>query len=91
MDNTSWYRVSKDITLINGESIKVYQTVFETSDYSLSEESVEWCMKAMDRKTDGKTEEPKKCDSCKHEKERWFSRCADCTDYELWEGNQCQR
>lgn len=52
MDNTSWYRISKDITLINGESIKVYQTVFETSDYSLSEESVEWCMKAMDRKTE---------------------------------------
>ena len=38
-----------------------------------------------------KSEEPKKCDTCKHEKERWFSRCADCTDYELWEGNQCQR
>ena len=52
MDNTSWHRISKDITLTNGESIKVYQTVFETSDYSLSEESVEWCMKAMDRKTE---------------------------------------
>ena len=52
MDNTSWYRISKDITLINGESIKVYQTVFETSDYALSEESVDWCQKAMDRKTE---------------------------------------
>ena len=30
-------------------------------------------------------EEPKKCDTCKHEKERWFSRCADCSDFELWE------
>ena len=30
-------------------------------------------------------EEPKKCDTCKHEKARWFSRCADCSDFELWE------
>ena len=35
--------------------------------------------------------EPKKCDTCKHEKERWFSRCADCSDYELWESKQCQK
>ena len=88
MDNTSWYRISKDITLINGESIKVYQTVFETSDYSLSEESVEWCMKAMDRKTDGKTEEPKKCDTCKHEKEPWSMQCHRCENYNLWEGKR---
>lgn len=33
-----------------------------------------------------KTEESKQCDTCKHEKSRWFSRCADCSDYELWEG-----
>lgn len=33
-------------------------------------------------------EEPKKCDTCKHEKERWFSRCADCSDYELWESKE---
>ena len=33
-------------------------------------------------------EEAKKCDTCKHEKERWFSRCADCSDYELWEGKE---
>ena len=88
MDNTSWYRVSKDITLINGESIKVYQTVFETSDYSLSEESVEWCMKAMDRKTDDKTEEPKKCDTCKHVKEPWSMQCHRCENFNLWEGKQ---
>ena len=35
-----------------------------------------------------KAEEPKKCDTCKHEKARWFSRCADCSDYELWEGKE---
>ena len=52
MDNTSWYRVSKDVELKNGKTVKIYRTVFETSDYSLSEESVEWCMKAMDRKTE---------------------------------------
>ena len=27
-----------------------------------------------------------RCDSCKHEKEPWTSGCADCFDYELWEG-----
>lgn len=37
------------------------------------------------------TEESKRCDTCKHEKSRWLSRCADCSDYELWEGKQCQR
>lgn len=30
-------------------------------------------------------EEPKKCDTCKHVKEPWFNRCADCSDFELWE------
>lgn len=29
--------------------------------------------------------EPKKCDTCRHEKSQWFNRCADCFDYELWE------
>ena len=38
-----------------------------------------------DMRKDGEVEEPKKCDTCKHEKERWFSRCSDCSDYELWE------
>lgn len=50
MDNTCWYRISKDITLKNGETVKIYRTVFETSDYLLSEDCVDWCMKAMDRK-----------------------------------------
>ena len=52
MDNTSWYRVSKDVELKNGKTVKIYRTVFETSDYALSEESVDWCQKAMDRKTE---------------------------------------
>ncbi len=25
------------------------------------------------------------CNTCKHEKDQWFNRCADCFDYELWE------
>lgn len=50
MDNTSWYRVSKDVTLECGTTIKIYRTVFETSDYALSEESVDWCRDAMDAK-----------------------------------------
>ena len=33
-------------------------------------------------------EEAKKCDTCKHEKSRWFSRCADCSDFELWESKE---
>lgn len=52
MDNTSWYRVSKDVESKNGKE-KIYRTVFETSDYALSEESVDWCRKAIDRKTEG--------------------------------------
>ena len=31
------------------------------------------------------SEEPKRCDTCKHEKEPWTSGCSDCFDYELWE------
>ena len=52
MDNTSWYRVSKDVELKNRKTVKIYRTVFETSDYALSEESVDWCRGAMDRKTE---------------------------------------
>lgn len=33
-------------------------------------------------------EEPKRCDSCKHEKTQWFNKCADCSDYELWESKE---
>ena len=39
-----------------------------------------------DMREDG--EEPKKCDTCKHVKSQWFNRCADCSDYELWEGKE---
>ena len=33
-----------------------------------------------------KTESTKRCDTCRHEKSRWFQRCADCSDFKLWEG-----
>ena len=39
-----------------------------------------------DMREGGESDEPKRCDTCKHEKSRWFSRCADCSDYESWEG-----
>ena len=29
-----------------------------------------------------------RCNTCKHEKDQWFNRCADCFDYELWEENE---
>ena len=29
-----------------------------------------------------------RCDTCRHEKDQWFNRCADCFDYELWEENE---
>ena len=35
-----------------------------------------------------KAEEPKKCDTCKHEKEPWSMQCHRCEDYNLWEGKQ---
>lgn len=28
-----------------------------------------------------------RCDTCKYEKSQWFTMCADCFDYELWEMN----
>lgn len=49
----SWYRVSKDIDTKDGTMVRVWTTVFETDDYSLSEESVEWCReKLTERKED---------------------------------------
>ena len=45
-----------------------------------------WCTECgADMREGGESDEPKRCDTCKHEKSRWFSRCADCSDYELWE------
>ena len=32
--------------------------------------------------------ETKRCDTCRHEKSQWFNRCADCSDYELWESKE---
>lgn len=49
MNNNSWFRTSKDIELVDGSKIRIYRTVFETSDYATSEESVKWCMSIMDR------------------------------------------
>ena len=31
------------------------------------------------------TEEPNKCDTCKHEKEPWSMQCHSCDDFKLWE------
>lgn len=31
------------------------------------------------------TDEDKRCNTCKHEKEPWVNGCSDCFDYELWE------
>lgn len=44
----SWYRRSKDIETKDGTIVRVWITVFETDDYSLSEESVEWCREKLD-------------------------------------------
>ena len=33
-------------------------------------------------------EEPKKCDTCLHEKEPWSMQCHRCEDYNLWEEKQ---
>ena len=50
MDNTGWYRVSEDLALKSGATVKIYRVVFETSDYALSNELVKWCEQAMDIK-----------------------------------------
>lgn len=43
----SWYRTSKDIDTKDGTMVRVWTTVFETDDYSLSEASVEWCREKL--------------------------------------------
>ena len=52
----SWYRMSNDIDLNDGSKIRVYRTVFETTDYELSEESIEWCRSKMDKKQEAHDE-----------------------------------
>lgn len=42
--------MSTDIDLNDGSKIRVYRTVFETTEYDLSEESIEWCRSKMDKK-----------------------------------------
>lgn len=43
----SWYRKSNDIKTKDGTVVRIWTTVFATDDYSLSEESVEWCREQM--------------------------------------------
>ena len=50
----------------------------------------DWCgIKANVEVTDmtyiHESEEQKRCDTCRHMKEPWFNRCADCLNYDLWE------
>lgn len=48
-------------------------------------------MSPEERKYHGITipkDEENRCDTCQHEKEPWFNRCADCSDYELWENKE---
>lgn len=40
----------------------------------------------LDSVTEVEAKELNRCDTCRHEKSQWFNRCADCSDYELWEG-----
>lgn len=30
-------------------------------------------------------QQQQRCDTCKYEKSRWFTKCADCSDFDLWE------
>ena len=57
----SWYRVSKDIDTKDGTMVRVWTTVFETDDYSLSEESVEWCREMLNDAVP-----VIRCKDCKH-------------------------
>lgn len=49
MMNNSWHRISKDVELKDGTKVRIYRTVFETSDYETSEKSVDWCRQLMDK------------------------------------------
>lgn len=46
-----------------------------------------WCTECgADMREDA--EEPKKCDTCLHEKEPWSMQCHRCEDYNLWEAKE---
>ena len=42
----------------------------------------------LDSATEVEAKELNRCDTCKHVKEQWFKRCADCSDFELWESKE---
>lgn len=50
--------------------------------------SDKFCSKCGAKVTDEEEQPEHKCDNCKYEKSLWFNRCADCSDYELWEDKE---
>lgn len=50
--------------------------------------SDKFCSKCGANVTDEVMLPEHKCDTCKYEKSLWFNRCADCSDYELWEAKE---
>lgn len=50
--------------------------------------SDKFCSKCGANVTDEVMQPEHKCDTCKYEKSLWFNRCADCSDYELWEAKE---
>lgn len=34
------------------------------------------------------TQQDRRCDTCRHEKEPWSNGCSDCFEYELWEAKE---
>lgn len=50
--------------------------------------SDKFCSKCGANVTDEEEQPEHKCDTCKYEKSLWFNRCADCSDYELWEAKE---
>lgn len=50
--------------------------------------SDKFCSKCGANVTDEEEQPEHKCDTCRHEKSLWFNRCADCSDYELWEAKE---
>lgn len=64
-----------------------YEITFYTSDLGEYLQVQELCRSIIDgRKL--KRKPKRRCDTCRHEKSQWFNRCADCSDYELWEGKE---
>lgn len=82
--------MSTDIDLNDGSKIRVYRTVFETTEYDLSEESVEWCRSKMDKEEVGHERKKGKwidypiadgffqCTECGVLRESWCNFCPNC-------------